>query len=267
MHALDPDAALSVARRNEGLRGKAEPSTQAFDAARAQLIREAVTPLASNPQLRHRILDLKRSKEQVIDIASKDELTGAGLSAEARERARSLTTSFEQFIAEQRDEFVALQLLYGRAGGRRLTRAALQELTETLASQKPPLALEEVWRAYEVLDQSRVRGRPARVLTDVVSLVRFATHRDDALAPFPEVARGRFATWLLRMESGGRRFSPEQKAWLAEIVDHLAANVEIDVDDFEFAPFAQRGGLGAAHRVFGDSLRDVIDEVVGVVAA
>jgi len=267
VQALDPDQAQAAARRHEGRADSEVPSAQAFDTARTQLIREAVSPLSTNPQLRQRILDLKRSKEQVIDTASRDQLLDAGISAEARERAQSLTTSFEQFIAKHRDEFVALQLLYGSARGRRLTRDALQELTETLALQKPPLALDEVWRAYELLDRSRVRGRPARVLTDVVSLVRFALHRDDALAPFPEVARARFAVWLARMESGGRRFTDEQKAWLTEIVDHLAANVEIDVDDFEYAPFAQRGGLGAAHRVFGEALIDVIDEVTGVVAA
>lgn len=267
VHALDPDHAQALARSEEGLEGNAEPSDDAFAKARASLIREAVAPLASNPQLRQRILDLKRTKEQVIDIGSQDELLESGISPEARQRAASLTSSFEQFISTHRDEFVALQLLYGRARGRRLTRDALQELTETLARQKPPLALEEVWRAYELLDSSRVRGRPARVLTDVVSLVRFALHRDDALAPFPEVARARFAAWWARMESGGRRFNEEQRAWLTEIVDHLAANVEIDVDDFEYAPFAQRGGLGAAHRVFGDGLKAVIDEVMGVVAA
>lgn len=265
--ALDPDQAVKLARREEGLRGNAEPSAKAVDAARAELIRGAVAPLATGPRLRARILDLKRSKEQVIDIASKDKLIGAGVSAEARERAKSLTTTFEQFIAEHRDEFVALKLLYGRAKGRRLTREALQELTETLARNKPPLALEALWSAYALLDQSRVRGKPARVLTDIVSLVRFATHREDSLAPFPDVARTRFAAWLAKIESGGRRFNSEQQAWLTEIVDHLAANVEIDVDDFEYAPFAQRGGLGAAHRVFGESLRDVLNEVTGVVAA
>lgn len=267
VQALDPDTAQSRARRAEGLKGKAEPSEKAFATARAELIREAVLPLSTNPQLRQRILDLKRSKEQVIDTISQDELLGAGLSAEARERAAALTTKFEHFLASHRDEFVALQLLYGSKKGLRLTRKALLELTETLARQKPPLALEDVWRAYETLDKSRVRGRPAKVLTDVVSLVRFALRRDEALESFPEVARARFGAWLAKLESSGRRFNRDQKAWLSEIVDHLAANVELEMDDFEYAPFAQRGGLGGAHRVFGDSLRQVIEEVTGVVAA
>ena len=124
-----------------------------------------------------------------------------------------------------------------------------------------------MWQAYETLDKTRVRGRPAKLLTDIVSLVRFALHRDDALAPWAEVARRRFDAWLVKVESSGRRFNAEQLTWLRAIRDHVAANLEIDMDDFEYPPFAQRGGLGAAHRVFGNDFSRVLDEVTEVVAA
>jgi type I restriction enzyme, R subunit len=33
--------------------------------------------------------------------------------------------------------------------------------------------------------------------------------------------------------------------WLIEMIrDHIAANLGIEPDDFEYAPFAQEGGLG-----------------------
>ena len=262
--ALDPDRQRAQARL---IAGGMEPTDAATDSARAALLRDAVHVLASNPQLRARLVDLKRSKEQTIDTVSIDALLAAGLSDEAKERAAALTTSFEQFLAAHRDEFIALQLMYGSAAGRRLTRASVSELAETLSAQMPPLALDAVWQAYETLDRSRVRGRPAKVLTDVVSLVRFAVHRDDSLAPFPEMARARFEAWVAKGVSAGRSFSAEQMEWLRAVVEHLAANLEIGVDDFEFSPFAQRGGLGAAARVFGDQLNVVLDEVTGVVAA
>ncbi|MEO7964588.1 MAG: DEAD/DEAH box helicase family protein, partial [Gemmatimonadaceae bacterium] len=267
VEALDPDRQIGEATALFGVRAGGEPDDRQLLDARAALIRAAMAPLASNPQLRQRIVDLKRSKEQVIDNVSVDTLLGAALSQEARERAAALTTSFENFLASHREEFVALQLMYGSAAGRRLTRSAVEELATTLAAQRPPLALADVWQAYQTLDKSRVRGAPARILTDVVSLVRFALQRDALLAPFPEVARARFAVWLAKIESGGRRFNPEQRAWLEGIVDHLAANLEIAADDFEYPPFAQRGGLGAAHRVFGVEFANVLDEVTGVVAA
>jgi type I restriction enzyme R subunit len=265
--ALDPDRQRAEARACFGVLSDADPTDAQVALARDALIRTAVAPVASNPQLRQRLVDLKRSKEQVIDTVSQDTLLSAGLSAEARERAAALTTSFEQFLAAHRDEFIALQLLYGSAAGRRLTRESVEELARTLAAQKPPLALDEVWRAYETLDRSRVRGTPARVFTNVVSLVRFAIHRDETLVPFPEMARTRFAEWMVRIEASGRRFNHEQRAWLDAVVDHLAANLEIGMDDFEYPPFAQRGGLGAAFRVFGRELNDVLNEVAEVVAA
>ncbi|HEY0970899.1 MAG TPA: type I restriction-modification enzyme R subunit C-terminal domain-containing protein [Gemmatimonadales bacterium] len=265
--ALDPDRQIAEARACFGVAPGAEPTEGQVVQAREALIRAAVAPLAANPQLRQRLVDLKRSKEQVIDTVSQDVLLGAGLSPEAKARALAETTRFEQFLAAHRDEYVALRLMYGSAAGRRLTRDAVEELARTLAAQRPPLALDTVWRAYEVLDRSRVRGAPARVLTDVVSLVRFALHRDDELAPFPEVARARFAEWLARAEAGGRRFTAEQRAWLAAVVDHVAANLEIEPEDFEYPPFAQKGGLGAAYRVFGKELNEVLREVTEVVAA
>lgn len=263
--SLDPDRRLERARA--GIPEGAEPSDAQVAAAGATLVSEALAPLASNPQLRQRLVDLKRSLEQVIDEVSQDELLSSELSPEAKERALSLTTSFEQFLAAHRDEYAALALLYGSRDGKRLTREAVEELARVLAESKPALAPEAVWRAYEMLDKTRVRGRPAKLLTDVVSLVRFALHRDEALAPWSDVAERRFDDWVARSEAAGRRFTSEQMAWLEAIRDHLAANLEIGVDDFEYPPFAQRGGLGAAHRAFGDDLKRVLEEVTQVVAA
>jgi len=99
-----------------------------------------------------------------------------------------------------------------------------------------------------------------------VSLVRFALTHDE-LVPFPDVAEQRFAAWLAQQEQGGRKFTPEQEQWLEDIRDHVAANLEITTQDLDYAPFVQRGGLGAAHRVFGPGLRPLLDELTGVLAA
>ena len=267
VEALDPDRQREAARASFNLPVDVEPTEMQLVEARGALVAEALAPLASNPQLRQRLVDLKRAAEQIVDEVSMDEVLTAGLSAEAKERAAALTTSFEQFLAAHRDEFAALRLLYGSRDGRRLTRDAVEELAKQLAESKPPLAPEAVWRAYETLDKSRVRGRPAKLLTDVVALVRYALHRDEELAPWPEVAKRRFDAWVARMEESGRRFNPEQIAWLEAIRDHVAANLEIAPDDFEYSPFAQHGGLGAAYRAFGADLPKVLEEVAEVVAA
>ncbi len=44
----------------------------------------------------------------------------------------------------------------------------------------------------------------------------------------------------------GRRdsFHADQLAWLNLIRDHIATSLSIEPDDFDYAPFSQRGGLG-----------------------
>jgi len=53
------------------------------------------------------------------------------------------------------------------------------------------------------------------------------------------------------------------KSHLAQAIGQaaMAANLEVRPEDFEYAPFAQRGGLGAAHRVFGKGLKPLLDEL------
>ncbi len=43
------------------------------------------------------------------------------------------------------------------------------------------------------------------------------------------------------------------------IRDHVAANLGIGTDDFEYAPFAQEGGLGKVHQLFPEGLQTMID--------
>src|SRR5690606_16427650 len=70
VRALDPDVQLEAARERGGLGPEAEPTTAQVAAARDALISDAIKPLASAP-LRELILEIKRSKEQVIDVITK----------------------------------------------------------------------------------------------------------------------------------------------------------------------------------------------------
>jgi type I restriction enzyme R subunit len=70
-----------------------------------------------------------------------------------------------------------------------------------------------------------------------------------------------------RGEGGEGRFTPEQLHWLEMIRDHIAANLGIEPDDFEYAPFAQEGGLGKVHQLFGDELNTLIEQLNESLAA
>ena len=43
--------------------------------------------------------------------------------------------------------------------------------------------------------------------------------------------------------------------------DHIAAKLGIEPEDFEYAPFAQVGGLGKVYQLFGDELNSLIEQL------
>jgi type I restriction enzyme, R subunit len=221
----------------------------------------ALAPLATNPELRERIVEVRRSYEQAIDETSKDELIKAGYSKGATDRARLTVESFERFIEENKDEITALQILYSRPYQQRLTFKEVKELANTIGRPPYQWTPAKLWAAYEALDRSKVRGSGGRVLTDIVSLVRFALHQEGKLVPYPELVRQRFDAWLLQQENAGRTFTPEQLDWLRRIRDHVAGSLGIASVDFEYTPFVEHGGLGKAARVFGDELAPLLEEL------
>ena len=261
VQALDPDSQVEAARAAAGLAADAEPTEEQVAAAAGKLLKNAAAPLASNPALRNQILELKQRYEQTIDKVSKDAVLFAGYSAEDRDRAKELVASFEQFIRDNKDEITALQVLYSRPYRARLRFADIKALADAIGAPPRSWTPDALWRAYEALDKSKVRGSGGRILTDVVSLVRFALHQEDELAPFPEQVEERFQNWLAQQESAGKTFSDEQRWWLDNIRDHIAASFSIEVGDLELAPFAQRGGPGKAHQLFGDDLPTVLGEL------
>jgi len=85
-------------------------------------------------------------------------------------------------------------------------------------------------------------------------------HQENELVPYPERVANNFRAWV-GVASAANRFSAEQFHWLEMIRDHIAANLGIQMEDFELPPFDQRGGLGRVHQLFGAGLPRVIDEL------
>jgi type I restriction enzyme R subunit len=50
-------------------------------------------------------------------------------------------------------------------------------------------------------------------------------------------------------------------------VKYIAANLQIETDDFDYGKFAQAGGIGKVWQLFGDDLNVIIDELNEVLAA
>jgi len=144
----------------------------------------------------------------------------------------------------------------------------VKELADAI--EKPPYLWNEsqLWQAYAALEASKVKGASGRrILTDLVSLVRFAIHQDNELVPFPERVNANFKAWLAGQESAGKQFNEEQMWWLEKIRDHIAAELQIVPDDFELVPFNQKGGLGKVYQLFGDELNTLIEQLNESLAA
>jgi type I restriction enzyme R subunit len=239
-------------------------------ATRKKLLDDAVRPIVSSPKLRQRVIEIRKSYEQVIDAISQDTVVRAEFDVEARKKAETLVNSFVQFIEQHKDQITALQVLYSRPYQQRLRYDQIKELAQAI--RRPGNGLrsmtpEALWHAYESLDASKVRGGGERVLADMVSLVRYAIHQENELHPFREDVDRRFANWIEKQKQNGGAFNDEQMLWLEAIREHVGTNVEIDKEDFENVPFVQWGGLGKAYKLFGEKLQPMLAELNEVLVA
>ena len=262
LDAIDPDTQIQKASE---IYNADTPTNEQLAEAVKQLTIEACTPF-DNPELRNTLIDIKKRSEQTIDTVSKDTLILAGFDDKAKEKARAIVGTFKQFIEDNKDELTALQIVYGMPYSRRyLTYAEIKQLADAI--EKPPynLTSDLIWKAYEQLDKAKVKGAgPQKLLTNIISLIRFATGESDILEPFAETVNQRFDRWIAEQEAQGRTFTPVQREWLWMIKNHVAASAGIEPDDLENMPFSQKGGLVKANRLFDelDKLLEELNEVL-----
>jgi len=264
VEAIDPDVQLEAAQRATG---QSDPPADAISLAASRLIGDAVRPIAENPELRERIVELRRSYEQAIDETSGDVLTRAEFSKDATDRARATVQSFEKYLQGHKDEITALQILFSRPYKQRLTFNQVKELAHVIERTEKRWTPENLWKAYEALNRSKVHGSGKRVLTDIVQVVKYALHQDEELVPYPDVVNERFEGWLLQQRQAAREFTPEQLEWLRRMRDQIASSMAIAPDDFQYTPFVEHGGLGRAYKLFGDQLNPLLGELSEALAA
>jgi len=259
LDAVDPDKQVGKAKE---LFNTDTPSEHQVKQAAKELTEEACR-IFDKPIVRDTICEIKKRSEQIIDTVSKDKATFFGFDADAREKARSMINTFKQFIEDHKDELDALQIIYSKPYGKRhLTYEQIKQLADAI--QKPPYRLtpELLWRAYEQLEKSKVRrAGPQKLLTNIVSLVRFAMDMSDTLEPFPEVVERKFNQWVLLQREAGHEFTSEQMEWLVLIKNHIATSVSIALEDFDYAPFYEKGGVIKLQKLFGKKATTILEEL------
>ncbi|MEO0123726.1 MAG: type I restriction-modification enzyme R subunit C-terminal domain-containing protein [candidate division WOR-3 bacterium] len=265
LDAIDPDKQIEKAKE---IFKTESPTDEQIAKASDILIDDACKPF-NNPDLRNLLIEIKKKNEQIIDTISKDIVLLTGFDEKAKEAARTVIDTFKKFIEENKNELTALQIIYSKPHSKRfVTYDEIKQLAEAIS--KPPyfLTTEKLWLAYEQLEKSRVRGAgPQKLLTNIISLIRFAIGESNYLEPFTETVEQRFRTWLNEQEKLGRKFTPEQLDWLTMIKNHIATSLAITIDDFELAPFFEKGGPIKANQVFGKELNTILSELNEVLVA
>ena len=246
--AVDPD------RQAEATQGAEDP-----DAVRQQLIIDAVKPLASNPDLRARILELRRTHDRVVDEVSADVLLDAYGVVDSS-KAKSVVESWRAYLDEHRAEITAIQLLT-EAKERRISFSDIKELADRIARPPYNWTPDILWNAYVAVDSQFAAKSDRRTLTDLVSLVRFTVGVDDELVPYVERVQKRYAAWLVQQEQVGVTFTEVERWWLDNMVKVIANSAGIRTEDLDGAPFTERGGTDGALRDLGDRAPDLISEL------
>jgi len=108
--------------------------------------------------------------------------------------------------------------------------------------------------AYKRRSPESVRGETEQC-ADLISLVRFAIGYHLFLEPFSATVNRNFEEWL-----EGKDFNAEQHKWLEMIRDHIATSLDIRMEDFELAPFAEHGNGVKVYELFGDDLDNILTD-------
>ena len=263
IEAHDPDVHIEKAKKLFGIKEDSKVTEEQIKKVSKKLVEEACKPFDS-ALLRNILIEIKKRNEQIIDRVTTDTLLSAGYDIHAKEKSKSIIQNFERFIKENKNEIDALQIIYNKSyRSRHITYEQIKQLADAI--RKPPYLLDTdlIWHAYQQLEKSKVRksANPKRILTDIISLIRFAIGQEKELEPFSEFVNEKFKEWLGKQERLGKKFTKEQIEWLYMIKNHISTSLSVNVDDFELSPFYEKGGVVKIYQLFGNNMNTLIAEL------
>lgn len=256
LNAFDPDVILEKAKQDNNVD---TPTDEQLEKTKKELVKAAAAPF-HNPDVRDFIENVRRSHDQIIDNINLDTVTFAGFDTNQEENADKVISSFRTFIEDNKDEIIALRIIYNEEyKNRPMMIDGLKKLYEKL--KQKGVTIERLWDCYAIKQPERVKRGTLAQLTDLVSIIRFEMGYSDNLTPFADKVNYNFMQWTMRRNAGAVHFTDEQMEWLRMIKDHIASSLSIEPDDLELSPFDHKGGLGRFYEVFGDSYEDILYEM------
>lgn len=256
LNAFDEDVILEQAKKNTGI---SNPAEEQINVAQKELVQAAVAPFY-NPDIRDYIENVRRNHDQIIDSVNLDSVVFAGFDVQQEENVNKVISSFRTFIEENKDEIVALRIIYDAAyKDRPMVIEKLKELYEKLKSQG--ITIERLWDCYAIKQPKKVKSSTMTQLTDLISIIRFEMGHADTLTPFADKVNYNFMQWTFKKNAGNIQFTEEQMEWLRLIKDHIAASLSILPEDLDLTPFDRKGGLLGFYDVFGDDYEKILQEM------
>ena len=230
--------------------------------AQSRLVEKAIKPMFS-AELRNYLENVRKAHDQVIDNENLDAVISSGWDTDREDHAKEVIQTFRQFLADNKDELDALQIIYGQTYKQRpITLRMVKAVHDALKTSPYGLSCDMVWHAYEVAGAPVATARSAvGKLMDIISVIRFELGQEKILRPFEAGVAERFKSWVFSKNAGHGQFTEEQMDWLRMIRDHIATSGSVSSDDLDLSPFGEKGGLGRFYVLFGDKYQDVLDDM------
>ena len=256
LNAFDEDVIFATAQKTSGSQ---EPTQEQLQKVKTELVNAAVAPFY-DPDVRDYIENVRRSHDQIIDNVNIDTVLFSGYDVQQEENVNRILTSFRSFIEENKDEIIALRIIYNEAYKERpMAIERLKALYEKLKSGG--ITVERLWDCYAIKYPDKVKRGTMAQLADLISIIRFEMGYADNLAPFADKVNYNFMQWTLRRNAGAIHFTEEQMEWLRLIKDHIASSLSIIPEDLDLTPFDHKGGLLGFYNAFGDSYERILQEM------
>ncbi|MFF4409624.1 DEAD/DEAH box helicase family protein [Streptomyces sp. NPDC001404] len=230
------------------------------DAIRRRML-DALKPIASNKELRERLMSIRRAHDIVIDEVSVDELKEArGITAD--ELAMRRVTSWKQYLEDNRDLVAALNIAFRERREPHEVYAKIRDLARKI--ERPPFRWTptSLYDAYVQLGKAAQHPRGAAGAVDLISVLRYELGLDQEVRPYRTLVEERYAGWRARQAQAGAVFDEEQEWWLQKIVDAIATAAAIEPETLKDVTFMERGGVDGFLQAFGDArAAELLDEL------
>jgi len=256
LDVFDPDINYSRAEKKFNT---TEPTDDQIADVQKEAASDAVKPFYK-PDAREFIENVRRSHDQILDTVNTDSMIFAGYDAQREENVDKVIKTFHDFIEENKDEIIALRIIYNQTyKDRPMAIEQLKSLYEKLKAKG--ITVERLWDCYAIKKPDKVRRGTLAQLTDLISIIRFEMGYSDNLIPFAERVNYNFMQWTLKRNAGAVHFSDTQMEWLRLIKDHIAISLSILPEDLDLTPFDRKGGLIGFYNAFGNGYENILEEM------